>query len=189
MHFVGKVHDDFKELLFVVFKFGFGAEKSRTNYLKSQQYTSHVHSMMINNGIIEDEDQMPFMNGYLMPSDDESNDDSDTSDDSEISKNSNSNKTEISDLEDPEECLYKENTDQSLRNILKINSLNNEWDVKDKINETVNSIPSDKQFTNSLNWRVLYKILIYFRRRFESLFTVLETEYNHSKFFSNESYK
>lgn len=90
MNYDFKTTEDIKAISVGIFKQGFGVEKRKQNYLKNRKITSHVHAQFINNDIIEDEDQMPFMDGYIMDSDSESG--SDTSYfSSENEENSQSN--------------------------------------------------------------------------------------------------
>ena len=64
-----------------------------------------------------------------------------------------------------------------------------EIEITEHIDNILKLIPSKKEYTSSITMRVLYKSIQYFRSRFESMFTILETEYQHSKFFSDEVYK
>lgn len=49
------------------FYLSLGSSKSLLNYVP--HYNSKVHCQVIGNDVIEDEDQMPFMDGYLIDSD------------------------------------------------------------------------------------------------------------------------
>ena len=72
MNYDLRVTDDLKALAAGIFRQGFGTEKRKQNYLKSRKITSQVHAQFINNGAIDDEDQMPFMDGYIVDSDSDS---------------------------------------------------------------------------------------------------------------------
>jgi hypothetical protein len=91
MNYELKIIEDFKSLTIGIFKSGFGPEKRRPNYLRNKKITSQVHAQFICNGAIEDEDQMPFLDGYIMDSDSESDsNDGYLSSESETSNKSNS---------------------------------------------------------------------------------------------------
>jgi hypothetical protein len=91
MNYDLKIIDDFKSLTLGIFKSGFGPEKRRPNYLKNKKITSQVHAQFICNGVIEDEDQMPFLDGYIMDSDSDSDSNGGyLSSESETSNKSNS---------------------------------------------------------------------------------------------------
>ena len=118
--------------------------------------------MFINNGIVEDEDQMPFMDGYLLTNN-ESDDDSDTSIDKDKNySRSLSNKSENGEAMDKAEIAWKESIDNNLRNYFKIQSINDDAEFKEKINSLFSLIPEDKRYTNNIYLRILYKMLCFF---------------------------
>lgn len=72
MNFDIKVNEEFRNVTKQVFRSGFGTERRKSNYLKSKKYNSQVHAQFVCNSLIQDEDQMPFMDGYLNDSDSDS---------------------------------------------------------------------------------------------------------------------
>lgn len=141
--------------------------------------------------MIEDEDQMPFMQGYLMSSDEESDYDLDSSSSSynwNSDRDCSSARTEVDDV-DLEERKIIEDTDNSLNILLNIHEFKEESEVSEHIDKIINEVPIKREYTNNIFLRVLYRIIQYFRGRFESMFTIWETEFQHSKFFSDDMYK
>lgn len=101
MNYDFKITEDIKAISVGIFRQGFGVEKRKQNYLKNKKITSQVHAQFINNDIIEDEDQMPFMQGYIMDSDSESSSDTSYfSSESEQDSQSNSQSKTGEDIND-----------------------------------------------------------------------------------------
>jgi hypothetical protein len=125
MNYELKIIEDFKSLTIGIFKSGFGPEKRRPNYLRNKKITSQVHAQFICNGAIEDEDQMPFLDGYIMDSDSDSDsNDGYLSSESETSNKSNSQSKTGEDTNDtvkkPKLTLIDSEVDAKLKDLFNI---------------------------------------------------------------------
>lgn len=131
-----------------------------------------------------------------MNSDTESEDDSSVSSD-EFSWNSEERsnvgleeqKNEEPDLENVKEQESTSIIDDHLQQLFTRNYFKKDSEKAEAILSIIKLVPIRKQFTNNLFMRILYKVTCYFRTKFEFAMTILETDYNEAKFYSDEIYK
>lgn len=137
---------------------------------------------------MEDEDQMPFIQGYLYEKDSDS--ESDNSHPQSCScRNEPTLYLEPKDSTMVQESEVLETIHKKLHILTSRHYFKKDSDLENSVNVLLKSVPTKKVYTNKLTMRVLYKILIHFRSRFEYALSILETEYNQGKFFSDETYK
>lgn len=155
----------------------------------SRKYTSRIHCQFVNNPIVEDEDQMPFMKGYLY---EDSDSDSESDHSHPLSCSCRAENTLYLDTKDSsivQEYEILGNIDKKLHILLGRHYFKKDSDLENSVNILLKLVPNKKVYTNKLNMRILYKIISHFRSRFENAFSILETEFNEGKFFSDETYK
>jgi len=163
MNYTDKVIDEFTNMITSIFKNGFGMEaKRRTDYLKGKKYNAKVHCQLVCNSTIQDEDQMPFMEGYLLDSDSETDSDSSISSGRysyNINNRESSHLNNDTNNDSTKDTEYELIVDDHLNTLLTKNYFKNETDKEAAVKNLLNLIPARSQITNKLYLKVMYKVI------------------------------